>query len=219
MKRVYATRLIVALIIGVLVWQYVERRNDLQCYVMQLASMHEFVFTAGYASEDEIRDIVWDDTVAVFHGQAWQASLDQVFHAIFMGGNRGQQVVAQLSNPPADSPDFTCEGYIDWTIWHNPDFKVHGIYSDEGIESLHQVTTALQAIAPEELRHYEVEADLNYTKSRWNEGNGDWSVGYRTIGTVSAREWLEGKIVPDYWSGWYESWLEQGQDLQNDDEK
>ena len=100
MKRVYATRIIALLIIVVLIWQYVEKRQDLQCYVRQLASRHEFVFKAGYASEVEIREIVFKDTTADFHGQAWRASLDQIFQAIFMGGNRGAQVVAYLTNPP-----------------------------------------------------------------------------------------------------------------------
>ena len=222
MKRVHATRVIVLLIIGVLIWQYVEMRNDLQCYVMQRASNLEFVFAAGYASEDEIRDIVWNDIMTEFYGQAWRASLDQVFHTIFMGGNRGQQVVAHLMNAPADSPDFSCGGRIEWTIWWiygSADMAVYKRYSSAENKSLHDVTTALQAIPPEELQDYEVDAELTYFKSRWKNGSGDWSGFSRDGGTVSAREWLEGNIVPDYWSGWYESWLEQGQDVQNDEEE
>ena len=219
MKRVHTTRVIVLLIIGVLIWQYVEKRNDLQCYVMQLASRHEFVFKAGYASEDEIRDIVFNDTVADFHGQMWRASLDQIFHTIFMGGNRGNRVVAYLLSPRDDYPDFSCEGSIEWTIWYNPDFTVLRNYTGTGIKSLHHVTTALQAIPQEELRQYEVKVDLTFFRRSWNEGIGAWSGGSRSAGTVSAREWLDGKIVPDYWSGWYESWLQGWQELQDADQE
>ena len=35
---------------------------------------------------------------------------------------------------------------------------------------------------------------------------------------VSAREWLEGKIVPAYWSGWYEAWLEGWQEIKDSGE-
>ncbi|MDE2859344.1 MAG: hypothetical protein OXN94_15980 [Chloroflexota bacterium] len=213
MKKVHASRITVALIAAVLIWHYVDRRNDLQCYVMQLADMHEFVFEAGYASEDEIRDIVWNDTVAAFHGQAWRVKLDQVFHAIFMGGNRGQQVLNHLRNPPADPPEFICAGSINWSIWHDPDFTEYRHYYGEDIKSLHQVSIALQAIPPEELRHYEVSANLSYVRHSSHEGGSDWSSSYRYLGTVSARDWLEGAILPDYWAGWYESWLEQWKEL------
>lgn len=219
MKRVYVSRVIAVLIIGVSILRVIEIRNDLQCYVMQQATRHEFVFAAGYATADEIRDIVFNDTVADFHGQAWRASLDQIFQAIFMGGNRGQQVVAHLNKPSVDSLDFYCEGSIRWTIWYNPDSTVFRNYTGTDIKSLHHVTTALQAIPHEELRHYEVVADLTYFKDRWNEGIGAWSGGARDAGTVSAREWLSGNIVPDYWSGWYAAYLEHVHELQNADDE
>ena len=218
MKRVHTTRVIVLLIIGVLIWQYVEKRNDLQCYVMQLASRHEFVFKAGYASEDEIRDIVFNDTVADFHGQMWRASLDKIFHTIFMGGNRGAQVVAYLLNPPDDYRDFSCGGSIEWRIWYDPDVTVNRSYSGTDIKPMRRVTTALQNIPLEELQHYQVLADLTFHKGSWNDGIGAWSAGSRSAGTVSAREWLSGKIVPDYWSGWYKSYLKHIPELQNADD-
>ena len=222
MKRIHATRVTIALIVGVLIWHYVERRHDLQCYVMQQASNLEFVFAAGYASEEEIRDIVWNDTKTDLYGQAWWASLDNVFHAIFMGGSRGQQVVAHLTNAPADSTDIICDGRIEWTIWwiyDSAEMAVYESYSGAEIKSLHHVTTALQAIPSEELHEYEVDAELTYFKSRWKNGNGDWSGFSRDGGTVSARDWLDGKVVPDYWSGWYVAWLEQGEELQDGDEE
>ena len=154
MKRVYATRIIALLIIVVLIWQYVEKRQDLQCYVRQLASRHEFVFKAGYASEVEIREIVFKDTTADFHGQAWRASLDQIFQAIFMGGNRGSSRSA-LDESPGRSARFLLYGSIEWTIWYDPDITVHRNYSGTDIKSGHHVTTALQAIPQDEL-HYEV---------------------------------------------------------------
>ena len=218
MKRSNATRAILLLIIVVFILQYVDKRNDLQCYVMQLASRLEFSFAAGYATEGEIRDVVWDDTEADFLGQAWRASLDQIFHAIFMGGNRGAQVVAYLINPPVDLPDFFCNGSIEWTIWYDPDITAYRNYSGTDIKSGHHVTTALQAIQQDELQHYEVAAGLTYYKGSWNEGNGAWSGGSRDAGTVSAHEWLSGKRVPAYWSGWYEAWLEGWQELQDSGE-
>ncbi len=219
MKRSHATRAILLLIIVVFIWQYVEKRNDLQCYVRQLASRLEFSLAAGYATEDEIRDVVWDDTEADFHGQAWRASLDQIFHAIFMGGNRGAQVVAYLTNPPVDLPDFFCNGSIEWTIWYDPDITVYRNYSGSEIKSFYRVTTALKAIPQEELRHYTVEAVEWSFKGSWDGGRGAMSSFSRDAGTVSAREWLDGKIVPDYWSGWTASYVEQVQELQNADDE
>ena len=213
MKRVHATRAIVLLIIVVLIWQYVEKRNDLQCYVMQLATRHEYVFKTGYASEDEIRAIVWNDTLADFHGGAWRASLDQIFHAIFMGGNRGQLVLTQLKNPPADSPDLYCSGSITWEVWYDPDSAVHRSYSATNLKSVHHVTTALKAIPQEELRHYSVEVDIISWRGIFDEHSYTLIAQYRDDGEVSAREWLGGKILPDYWSGWYYSWLERWKEL------
>ncbi|MCY4020449.1 MAG: hypothetical protein OXG39_13655 [Chloroflexi bacterium] len=216
MSKSRATRVILLLIIAVFIWKYVEKRNDLQCFVMQQADMLEFVFTAGYASEDEIRDIVWNDTMTAFHGQAWRISLDQLFHAIFMGGSRGQQVLRHLTNPPDVSPDFYCEGLIEWTIWHKYNFDDYDTWSYSGtdITTIHQVTTTLQAIPDDELWDYEVGAHLQYYRIDWNEGNTVWSLSYRDAGSVSAALWLRGKIVPDYWSGWYATWLEQWQEFQ-----
>ncbi|MCY4072270.1 MAG: hypothetical protein OXG60_13315 [Chloroflexi bacterium] len=218
MKRVHATRVIVVLIIGVLIWQYVEKRKDLQCYVMQQADRLESVFKAGYVTAEEIRDSVWTDIETDFYGQAWRVSLDQVFHAIFMGGNRGQQVVAHLANPPDVSSDFLCGGSIEWIIWYDPDATVYRDYSGTNIKPMHLVTTALQGIPPEELQHYQVEVNLTYYSSNSYKGSTTWSGGYREVGTMSAREWLDGRIVPKYLSNWYESWREDWQELQNNDE-
>lgn len=216
MKRVHATRAIGLLIVVVLIWQYVDKRHDLQCYVMQLASRHEFVFSAGYASEDEIRDIVFKDTTADFHGQAWRASLDQIFHAVFMGGNRGAQVVAHLLSPSDDLPDFSCEGSFNWTIWYNSNSTIHKDYSGTDLKTAHHVTTALKAIPQEELGYYSVAVDIISYRDAFDghSGSGSYMAHYRSGGEVSAREWLGGKIVPGYWSGWYAAWLERWQELQ-----
>ena len=214
MKRIHATRVTVALIVVVLIWHYIEKRNDLRCYVMQRASIHEFVFSAGYASEDEIRDIVWNDTKTEFYGQAWRVSLDNVFHAIFMGGSRGQQVVAHLTRPSDDLRDFSCQGTIRWSIWNVLDNTFHRDYSGTDLVKVHHVTIALQALEQNELRKYSVEVDLISYRDVYSEHGSTYIAHYRDGGEVSAHDWLDGKVVPEYWSGWYAAWLEQGQEFQ-----
>ncbi len=214
MKKVHATRAIVLLIITMLIWQYVEKRNDLQCYVMQQADRHKWVFQAGYATADEIREIVWNDAVTDFHGQLWRAKLDQVFQAIFMGGNRGAQVVAYLTHPPPAPSDLYCKGSIEWRIWYDPDIAVYRSYSGADIKSVHHVATTLKTLPQEELRHYSVAATEYSYKGNFYEGGSAGIHKARDAGVVSAREWLRGEIVPDYWSSWYAAWLEQWDELQ-----
>ena len=214
MKRKVATRVIALLILVVLVMQVVEKRNDLQCYVMQQATRHDLVFTAGFATADEIREIVWNDTVADFHGQSWRASLDQIFHAIFMGGNRGNQVVAWLLNSADEPNDFSCAGTINWAIWDDRDFTVLENFSSSDIETWHAFTTALRAIPKEDLQHYKVSAsDLSNKYSADERGSTSiWQ--HRDAGEASAQAWLRGDIVLEYWSAWYASWLENVWELQ-----
>lgn len=218
MKRVQATRVIMLLITAVFIWQFVDKRKDLQCYVMQLASRHAFVFKAGYASAQEIRQAVWNDTLAAFHGQVWRAKLDRMWHEGIMGGGRGDQVLALLRNPEDTPTGIFCFGSINWKIWHDTASTVFREYSGEDMKTLHQITTALQAIPPDELRHYEVTATVTYYESEWRDGLTAWSGVLRQAGAVSARQWLDGKIAPDYWSGWYADWQELWQALQADDD-
>ena len=219
MMKKLATRVIALLIVGILIWQYVEKRNDLQCYVRQQAAKLGFAFRVGYASEEAIREIVWHDTAAGFHGQLWRVKLDQVFQAIFMGGNRGAQVLAHLRHPPPDPPDLICDGYIDWTIWYEPDVTVYRDYSGTDMKTAHLVTAALKALPQEELRHYAVRATEYTYRGSYFEGGGIGIYEFRDAGEVSAREWLAGDIVPDYWAPWYAAWRENWQERQATDEE
>ncbi len=219
MKRTHVTRVIILLIIGLLILQYFEKRNALQCYAMQLADRLEYAYTAGFASQEEIRDIVWDDTVADFYGQEWRASLDHIINAIFMGGGRANQVVARLLSPLQDSSGFICGSSIEWTIWHKTemsDYDQH--FTGVDIQTGYGVTIALEAIPPEELKHYEVGASVLSFRNSWEDDRSTWISQYRDAGSVSAREWLEGKTVPDFWSGWFAAWLENWQAIETDDD-
>ena len=224
MKRVHTTRVIVLLIIGVLIWQYVEKRNDLQCYVMQLARQATSSYFQSRICQRKMKFVI-----SVFNDTRRRLSMEGMWRAI-AGQNlstrsswvatAAQQVVTYLTEPPGRlSPDFSCGGSIEWRIWYDPDVTVHRSYSGTDIKPMRRVTTALQNIPLEELQHYQVLADLTFHKGSWNDGIGAWSAGSRSAGTVSAREWLSGKIVPDYWSGWYKSYLKHIPELQNADDE
>jgi len=213
--RVIATGVITLLLAAVLMTQAVDRSRALQCYVMQQASKHRLVYDQGFAAPDEIREIVWNHTVAAFDGQVWRATLDHIFHVIFMGGERGEQVVAQLGHPDGESSDLHCFGYMGWAIRdsHNDtDFDRFGGFdgfSGSGIEAVHQVTTALQAIPAEKLRHYRVEASDVSGSAIWSEREPVWTYRELDAGETSAQAWLRGEIAPSHWSGWYAYWQER----------
>ncbi len=223
-NRVHATLAIALLIAVMLITQAVNKSSDLQCYAIQQASKHRLVYDQGFATPDEIREIVWNHTLAGFDGQVWRATLDGIVHAIFMGGERGEQVVAQLQNPsdqyPIDqSSDVHCFGYIGWIIRDNRDettFERFGGFDGSSgldIEAVHQVTTALQAVPPEELRHYTIEAiDVS---GKYSKREPNWTYYDLDAGEVSADAWLRGETVPNYSSGWYAAW----QELQKTDDE
>ena len=206
-KRVHATAVIALLIAVLVVMQAIDYRDALRCYVSQQASKYQQA--QGFATADEIHDIVWDYTVADLDGQLWRARLDYLFHDIFMGGSRGLQVMAQMQNPAEFSSDGYCGGYVEWTIWNNIRGEVtETIGPASDMESVHNVTFALQTIPPEELWHYEVSAaDVSF-QSSWSDKGSTWIQHWRHLGEVSAKAWLNGAIVPPAWAGWYARWQE-----------
>ena len=169
-----------------------------------------------FATDQEIRDIVWNDLVTEFHGQVWWAMLDKVYHAIFMGGGRAELVLRQLQNPIEEAWSIvTCEGGISWTVrderdrwpwWYSADSK----YS----ESAYDVTVALRRIAKEELKHYWVEATV-YLDTRVYGDDGYTDIYERhDAGETNAEAWLNGQIVPKFWSAWHDRWQQHFEEQQ-----
>ena len=215
-KRGHATAVIALLIAILAVMQAIDYRNALRCYVSQQAAKYQQA--QGFATADEIHDIVWDYTVADLDGQLWRARLDYLFHSIFMGGSRGEQVWAEMENPADEFSDVYCGGNIEWTIWNNIRGEViETIGSDSGMESVHNVTFALQTIPPEELWHYEVSAVGASFQSIWSNERNTWVYHQRPLGAVNAKAWLNGAIVPSAWSVWYARWQERWQELQENE--
>ena len=202
-KRGHATAVIALLIAILAVMQAIDHRNALRCYVSQQAAKYQQA--QGFATADEIHDIVWDYTVADLDGQLWRARLDYLFHDIFMGGNRGLQVMAQMWNPADEFSDVYCGGNIEWFIWNPRDYTIlEKTWASSGIEDVHEVTMALQALPPEELQHYTVEVrDVSFQSV-----GGVLIYHQRETGRVSAADWLRGGIAPSAWAGWYADWQE-----------
>ena len=208
-KRGHATAVIALLIAVLVVMQIIERRDALRCYVSQQAAKYQQA--QGFATADEIHDIVWESTVADLDRQLWRARLDYLFHDIFMGGNRGLQVWAEMKNPADEFSDVYCGGYIEWTIWDiRDDTVLESAWAPPGIERVHEVTLALQALPPEELRYYKVYVEDGSFQSIFANGTSTWI--YQSRGSheadVYAKAWLNGAITPPAWAGWYARWLE-----------
>ena len=208
-KRVHATAVIALLIAVLFVMQAIERRDALRCYVSQQAAKYQQA--QGFATADEIHDIVWESTVADLDGQLWRARLDYLFHDIFMGGNRGLQVMARMRNPADEFSDVYCGGYIEWTIWDiRDDTVLERTWTSSGIERVHDITLALQALPPEELRYYKVYVEDGSFQSIFANGTSTWI--YQSRGSheadVYAKAWLNGAIVPPAWADWYARWQE-----------
>ena len=211
-KRGHATAVIALLIAILAVMQAIDHRNALRCYVSQQAAKYQQA--QGFATADEIHDIVWEYTVADLDGQLWRARLDDLFHDIFMGGRRGEQVWAELQNPADEFSDVYCGGNIEWFIWNPRDYTIlEKTWASSGIEDVHEVTMALQALPPEELQHYTVEVkDVSFQSV-----GGDLIYHQRETGRVSAADWLRGGIAPPAWAGWYADWQERWQELQENE--
>lgn len=216
-KRVHATAVIVLLLAILSVMQIIDHREALRCYVSQQAAKYQQA--QGFATADEIHDIVWDYTVADLDGQLWRARLDDLFHDIFMGGRRGEQVWAEMKNPADEFSDVHCFGYIEWVIWNNrEDMMFRTIDSGEGMEAVHNVTFTLQTILSGGLQYYTVKAmDISF-QSSWDESGGSALIYHRRpLGEVSAKDWLNGEIAPAAWAGWYARWQERWQELQENE--
>ena len=206
-KRVHATAVIALLIAVLFIMQAIDYRDALRCYVRQQAAKYQQA--QGFATADEIHDIVWDHTVADLDGQLWRARLDYLFHDIFMGGNRGLQVMAQMQNPTDEPSDVYCFGYIEWTIWDTrDDTTLERTWTSSGIEDVHDITLALQALPPEELRYYKVFVEDVSFQTIGDDETSAWIYHHRRGGEVSAKAWLNGAIVPPAWAGWYARWQE-----------
>lgn len=215
-KRVHATAVIVLLLAILSVMQIIDHRNALRCYVSQQAAKYQQA--QGFATADEIHDIVWDYTVADLDGQLWRARLDDLFHDIFMGGRRGEQVWAELQNPVDDFSDVYCFGYIEWVIWDTrDDTTLERTWTSSGIEDVHDITLALQALPPEDLRHYKVYVKDISSQTIGDDETSTWIYQHRRGGEVSAKDWLDGGIVPSAWAGWYVDWQERWQELQENE--
>lgn len=208
-KRVHATAVIVLLIVVLSVMQIIDHRNALRCYVSQQAAKYQHV--QGFATADEIHDIVWEYTVADLDGQLWRARLDDLFHDIFMGGSRGEQVWAEMENPADEFSDVYCGSYIEWTIWDiRDDTTSERAWTSSGIERVHEVTLALQALPPEELRYYKVYVEDVSFQFIGGDETSTWIYQHRGGHDVEvyAKAWLRGAIVPSSWAGWYAAWQE-----------
>lgn len=206
-KRVHATAVIVLLLAILSVMQIIDHRESLRCYVSQQAAKYQQA--QGFATADEIHDIVWDRTVADLDGQLWRARLDYLFHDMFMGGSRGLQVWAELQNPADEFSDVHCFGYIEWIIWDIRDYtRLERTWTSSGIEDVHDITLALQALPPEDLRHYTVDVTDISSQTIGGDETSTWIYQHRRGGEVSAKDWLNGEIAPPSWAGWYARWQE-----------
>ena len=218
MKKRHISWAIAILIAGVLIWQVIDKRAAFQCYVLQQASLYKQVYDQGLATRHEIHELVWNDTVADFKGQDWRAALDRVYHELFLGGSRARQVMAELHDPADHPADLICGGYILWTIRDVRDSSVWQSFHEFDIESMRDLTAALDLIPPDELRHYKITVQVTTARLIRDDFGGISVSRTRDGGEVSADEWLRGNYVPEYWSGWYAAWLERDRESQSIDD-
>jgi len=221
MKTKLLSRLLLFLIIGLLIAQVLEKRDDVECYVYPHADRYQLVYDQGFVTDQEIRDIVWNALVTEFHGQQWRAALDNVYHAVFMGGSRPDLVLKQLRNPVGEAWwVVTCEGGISWDVRDERErFPVWYSADSRNSKSANDVTIALRRIPQEELQHYRVEATI-YVDTLVYRDNGQTEIfERRDVGEISAEDWLAGRIVPEYWSAWHDRWLQHEEKRQAADDK
>lgn len=214
MKRNHALIIIALLIVGVAIWHVVEKRLDLKCFRVQQGSIYLTAHVQGYATVDAIREQIWQDTVDEFHGQSWRASLDRIVHETFLGGSRAARVIRQVQFPLGPYADFSCHGAIEWSIYdrrHGELVRKGSFFT--GVETLHEITLALDDIPRDELKHYLVIAELVLNKTTGDDSRRTSVDHIRTLGEVSARGWLRGEYVPEPWSSWYLAWRETNLEL------
>ena len=209
MNKVRTTRVIVLFLVVVALSQVIEKRNDLQCYVIQQAKLHRWFYDEGLATVDQIRDSVRNSLADDFHGQNWRLSLDRIYHAILMGGDRASQVVAWLLSPSETISDTHCFGYVSWSIWDDriagDDEDHHDLYA----ETIDDVTAILESIPAEELRHFTVSVNVGSSVSNWSGTVSMYRSRVRHYGDVSASAWLRGEFIPAPFADWYADSLSQ----------
>ena len=213
MKRRHIELLMVTLIVVLLAAAYLQKRHDLQCFVFQQASKHQQVFDDGFATLDEIRQVVADYTLERFNGGEWRANLDDAVHAVLMGGSRSELVAEELRDPAEPPSDWRCFGDLQWDIYDSrgqPSFVDSAFGAN--LDALHEITAKLRDLPAEELAHYKVEAQDYALKSTWTADEEAWIHVSRIIGEVSAKDWLKGKILPEDWVSWYAAWREGNQE-------
>lgn len=216
MRQRHASRLIMLLIIGLLVAQVREKRDDVECYVNPHADRYQQVYDQGFTTDQEIRDIVWNDLVAEFNGQVWRATLDNIYHVIFMGGSRAELVLKQLRKPIGELWWIvTCEGGISWTVrderdrwppWHSVDTR--------NSASAYDVTVALNRLPKADLQHYRVEATIYVDMTIYGDDGYTYIHERQDAGEIGAKDWLAGHIIPKYWSTWHDRWQQREEQFQ-----
>lgn len=214
MKQKHAFIIIALLIVGVAIWHVVEKRLELKCFRVQQGSIYLTAHVQGYATVEAIREQIWQDTIDEFHGQTWRASLDRIVHETFLGGSRADRVIRQVQLPLGPYADFSCHGAIEWSIYDSRRGELvrkNSFFT--GVETLHEITLALNDIPRDELGHYLVIAELVLNKTTGDDSHRTSVDHIRMLGEVSARGWLRGEYVPEPWSSWYLAWRETNLEL------
>ena len=209
MKRKHAFIIVALLIVGIAVWHVAEKRLDLACYRVQQGSIYLTASGQGYATDEAIREQIWQDTVDEFYGQAWRASLDRFVHETFLGGSRADRVIRQVHLPVGPYADFSCHGVIAWSIYDKRNGET--IRKDSfftGVETMHEISLALDDIPRDELDHFLVIAESVLNKTTGDDSGRTSVDRIRALGEVSAKAWLRGEYVPEPWSSWYLAWRE-----------
>ncbi|MCE2473579.1 MAG: hypothetical protein J4G18_17110 [Anaerolineae bacterium] len=207
MKQITAVRAIALLVVIVLVAQYVEKRDDYTCQVEQLASLHRWFIDEGMVTREQIPDSVRHVRLVEFDGQAWREELDRGANAILMGGDIASRVLASLDGSREGYRGSGCGGFVSWTIWDRRPIEDEEDFRQFEIETIHDVTPALESIPADERRQYMVGASLIFSKHNWD-GQVSWhSSRVRRVGEISAKKWLDGMYTPAPFSDWYAAWL------------
>lgn len=214
MKQITVTCAIALLVVVVLVTQYIEKRSDYTCQVDQLASLHRWYFDEGLATREQIREGVRQVRHVEFDGHAWLETLDRAANAILMGGDIASQVLARLDSPNEVYGDRYCSGYVSWAIWDRRPRDDDGQFNDFDIETIVDVSLALESIPENERRHFRVSASFIFNQSNWDGQASNYWSRIRHVAEAGAVEWRSGETVPAPFSDWYTDWLAKDESAQ-----
>lgn len=215
MRKKLTSWLIVFLIVIVFIANTVQRRDNFECLVLAHADRYQLIVDQGVATVQEIHDAVWTDMLAEYHNHTWRMHLDNVYHAIFMGGSRADHVLNRLRNPTDEARwNINCEGGIRWNISAVLIDKSKSPINSKDGKSVYDVTVALSRIPKAELRHYFVNTFLHSDIRVYGHGVNRYIEEWRRVGTVNAEDWLAGQIVPEHWSAWHDRWRQRVEKLQ-----